>query len=122
MAPRAIPDSDGRAALESYRASGWSALDRATQALLVRFLLQRLAERAPGKSVEVRVPPWGAVQCIPGLQHTRGTPPNVVELAPEKWVALATGALAWDRAVGDGAVVASGTRADEVAGLLPLTR
>ncbi|WP_344586227.1 sterol carrier family protein [Actinomadura vinacea] len=78
----------------------------------VRALLDRLAELAPGRSVEVRVPPYAAVQCIDGPHHTRGTPPNVVEMAPPTWIALATGTLTWDEAVKSGRVRASGPRAD----------
>ncbi|MEU1752305.1 sterol carrier family protein [Micromonospora matsumotoense] len=78
----------------------------------VRTLLTVLAERAPGRSVEVRVPPYGAVQCVPGPRHTRGTPPNVVEMAPDTWLALATGRLSWTQAVTDGRVQVSGNRAD----------
>ena len=78
----------------------------------VRYLLLRLAEQVPGKSVEVRVPPVAAVQCIPGVRHTRGTPPNVVETDPVTWVRLATGRLDWAAAVASGQVQASGTRAD----------
>jgi hypothetical protein len=78
----------------------------------VRFLLDRLAELAPGRSVEVRVPPYAAVQCIDGPHHTRGTPPNVVEMDAAAWIALATGRLTWDDAVADGRVRASGARAD----------
>ncbi|MFC6933111.1 sterol carrier family protein [Actinomadura yumaensis] len=78
----------------------------------VRFLLDRLAEFAPGRSVEVRVPPYAAVQCIDGPHHTRGTPPNVVEMDAATWIALATGRLAWNDALADGRVRASGSRAD----------
>jgi len=78
----------------------------------VRYLLLRLAERVPGKSVEVRVPPVAAVQCVPGVRHTRGTPPNVVETDPVTWVRLATGRLDWAEAVAAGQVHASGSRAD----------
>ena len=78
----------------------------------VRFLLEELAERAPGRSVEVRVPPYGAVQCVPGPRHTRGTPPNVVEVDPMTWVSLATGATQWSQTVAEGLVHASGERAD----------
>ncbi|WP_067793459.1 sterol carrier family protein [Actinomadura formosensis] len=85
----------------------------------VRFLLDRLAELAPGRSVEVRVPPHAAVQCIDGPHHTRGTPPNVVEMDATVWVALATGRLAWADAIADGRVRASGARAD-LSGHLPL--
>jgi hypothetical protein len=78
----------------------------------VRYLLLVLAERVPGKSVEVRVPPVAAVQCIPGVRHTRGTPPNVVETDPVTWVRLATGRLDWAEGVASGRVQASGSRSD----------
>ncbi|MGA8116555.1 MAG: sterol carrier family protein [Actinocatenispora sp.] len=84
-----------------------------------RILLGRLAERAPGRSVEVRVPPYGAVQCVPGPRHTRGTPPNVVETDALTWLRLATGRLSWADAVDTGAVRASGSRAD-LTGYLPV--
>ena len=84
-----------------------------------RALLAELARRAPGRSVEVRVPPYGAIQCIAGPRHTRGTPPNVVETDPATFVALATGRLRWDRAVATGRVAASGERSD-LSTLLPL--
>jgi len=78
----------------------------------VRFLLLSLEELAPGRSVEVRVPPVAAVQCVEGPRHTRGTPPNVVETDPLTWFRLATGRQRWDEAVLAGAVRASGPRAD----------
>ncbi|ATO17936.1 sterol carrier family protein [Micromonospora sp. WMMA1998] len=78
----------------------------------VRTLLAALAERAPGRSVEVRVPPYGAVQCVTGPRHTRGTPPNVVEMDPATWLAVATGRLGWAEAVTEGRVRVSGIRAD----------
>ncbi|TRW46518.1 sterol carrier family protein [Georgenia yuyongxinii] len=87
----------------------------------VRFTLEELATSSPGSSVEVRVPPAGAVQAIAGPRHTRGTPPNVVETDQETWLALATGRLAWDDAVASGRVLASGTRAD-LSPVLPLVR
>lgn len=87
----------------------------------VRFLLELLADRAPGKAVEVRVPPYAAVQCVEGPRHTRGTPPNVVEMDPVTWVLLAVGRLPWADAVAAGRVSASGPRAD-LSGLLPLVR
>jgi hypothetical protein len=78
----------------------------------VRHLLLSLEELAPGRSVEVRVPPVAAVQCVEGPRHTRGTPPNVVETDPLTWFRLATGRVGWDEAVATGAVRASGPRAD----------
>ncbi|MEV4753755.1 sterol carrier family protein [Micromonospora sp. NPDC049559] len=86
----------------------------------VRALLTELTRRAPGRSVEVRVPPYGAVQCVAGPRHTRGTPPNVVETDPVTWVRLATARLAWADAVASGRVRVSGIRAD-LAAYLPLT-
>ena len=70
--------------------------------LAVRYTLQLLAELAPGNTLEVRVPPFGAVQCIEGPRHTRGTPPNVVETDAATWLALATGELPWAEALGSG--------------------
>lgn len=86
----------------------------------VRVLLAELARRAPGRSVEVRVPPYGAVQCGAGPRHTRGTPPNVVEMSPQVWLRLATGRTTWADAVSAGHLSASGGRAD-LAIHLPLT-
>ena len=80
-----------------------------------------LAQQVPGRSVELRVPPFVAVQCVPGPRHTRGTPPNVVEMAPEVWLAVATGRRTWADALASGAVRASGTRAD-LTGHVPLWR
>jgi hypothetical protein len=84
---------------------------RDATATAVRYLLQALADKVPGNSVEVRVPPFGAVQCVEGPRHTRGTPPNVVEMDAATWLALATGRASWTDAVASGTVHASGTRA-----------
>ena len=78
----------------------------------VRGLLTVLRQRAPGRSVEVRVPPFGAVQCVPGPAHTRGTPPNVVEMDPPTWLAIATGRAGWAATVTEGRIRVSGIRAD----------
>ena len=95
-------------------------VSRDTLATAVRYLLQELAERAEGNTVEVRVPPFRAVQCIEGPRHTRGTPPNVVETDAATWLALATGSLAWSDALAAGKVHASGQRAD-LSDYLPVT-
>jgi hypothetical protein len=87
----------------------------------VRSTLRTLEQVAPGHTVEVRVPPFAAVQCIPGLRHTRGTPPNVVEMDARTWLELATGRLAFADAVANGRVSASGTRAD-LTNHLPIVR
>ena len=91
--------------------------DRNTTATAVRYLLQLLTEQAEGNTVEVRVPPFGAVQAIEGPRHTRGTPPNVIETDATTWIALATGSESWDDAVASGRVSASGQRANLAANL-----
>jgi uncharacterized SCP-like protein len=90
------------------------------QRTAVKHFLAVLADRYPGKSVEVRVPPYAAVQCIPGARHTRGTPPAVVEMDGQTFVELARGGLAFATAAHDGRVRASGERSD-LSPLLPLT-
>lgn len=116
MPPRKITTDDGRAALAALDSGS---TDRPTRATAVRYLLQLLAEKAPGNSVEVRVPPFGAVQVLEGPRHTRGTPPNVVETDADTWVAIATGAESWADAAASGRIAASGVRAD-LSALLPL--
>lgn len=109
-----IADSDGRRAVTSAA----DALDtgaapaRTELALAVRWLLQKLERVAPGNTVEVRVPPFGAIQFVEGPRHTRGTPPNVVEMDALTFVALATGTLSWTTGVSSGLIRASGTRSD----------
>lgn len=94
---------------------------RPALASAVRLSLRTLAQLAPGRSVEVRVPPFAAVQCVEGPRHTRGTPPNVVETDPHTWLSLATGSLSWSDAVAAGKISASGNRAD-LTTHLPLLR
>lgn len=86
----------------------------------IRYLLEELAEIAPGNSVEVRVPPLGATQCIEGPRHTRGTPPNVVEMSPRVWFDLALGNKTWSEASAEHLVSSSGVRAS-LEEVLPLT-
>ena len=123
MPPRRTDPRAGRDAVTAVLA----ALDagqeppRPALRLAVRFLLDLLAERAPGKAVEVRVPPYAAVQCVPGPRHTRGTPPNVLETDAGTWIRLATGGLTWAEAEAAGRLAASGTRAD-ISAYLPLYR
>ena len=120
--PARKPDPNGPAAVAEVA----SALDRGEdppQAALrsaARYLLHVLERDAPGRSVEMRVVPVAAVQCVAGPRHTRGTPPNVVETDPLTWFRLATGRLRWASAVETGAVRASGARAD-LSQYLPLT-
>lgn len=93
--------------------------DPADMRLLTRHYLAVLASAAPGRSVEVRVPPYAAVQCIPGPRHTRGTPPGVVETDAVTWLRLATGRLTWAEALDSGRLTATGERTD-LSGHLPL--
>jgi hypothetical protein len=120
MPPRRRTDPDeGRTALTEWIADP-DGVDRATVGTAVRYTLEELGTRAPGRSVEVRVPPFGAVQCLEGPRHTRGTPPNVVEADAETWLRLATGDQLWAEALAEGRLRVSGTRADLDA-LLPLS-
>ena len=127
MTPPRIPAADGHAAVLEVL-SGFdtpsatqptAAVSRPTLALAVRYLLQQFADAHPGHAVEVRVPPLGAVQAVEGPRHTRGTPANVVELAPTEWVQLATGRVAWTDLVRTAKLSASGVRSD-ISELLPL--
>lgn len=95
------------------------ALPTKAQPLVARVMLDVLAQRHPGRSLEVRVPPVAAVQCMPGPRHTRGTPPGVVETDPLSWIRLAAGRLRWADALESGVLTASGERAD-LSGVLPL--
>jgi len=115
---RRVPAVAGLTAVRAWRDAGAGA-DRSDVATAVRFTLEELAARAPGRSVEVRVPPFGAVQCVEGTTHTRGTPPNVVETDATTWLEVATGARTWADAWGAGALRVSGHRAD-LAAYLPL--
>ena len=121
-----VPDGEAvRAAVEvvaswlddgdAYPEPGRSAL-----AAAVRGTVEILAAELPGRSVELRVPPFAAAQCVEGPRHSRGSPPNVVETDPRTWLELATGRLTWDAAVAEGMVTASGTRAGAVAAGLPV--
>ena len=78
----------------------------------VKSTLALLTTKAPGRAIEVRVPPYAAVQCGDGPTHTRGTPPNTIEMDADTWLALASGKLSWSDAMNNGAISASGVRAD----------
>jgi Bacterial SCP ortholog len=127
MAPR--QSADPAKTRDAVRAvEGWLRDDtqpspsRAELAAAVRLTARALAAEAPGASVEVRIPPFVAVQCISGPRHTRGTPPNVVEADPRTWLLLATGLLQVADATATGALRLSGSRAGEVAAWLPVVR
>ena len=96
--------------------------DRAQLADAVRLTARTLAAAAPGASVEVRIPPFVAVQCIAGPRHTRGTPPNVVETDPWTWLRLVTGLARVPDAAAAGALTLSGARAGEIGQWMPLVR
>ncbi len=129
IARRRIDLAEGRAALAAWQAAvgqqaGLETVpgtppSRTVLATAVRYSLEELTARAPGNSVEVRVPPFGVTQCVEGPRHTRGTPPNVIECDAATWLAMVTGRLAWSDAVDAGRVAASGLRAD-LSELLPL--
>ncbi|MFI2566656.1 sterol carrier family protein [Paenarthrobacter sp. NPDC018779] len=130
VARRRIDIQEGRAALEAWQtavgpsggsgtAEGATPPSRSTIATAVRYSLEEVTARAPGNSVEVRVPPFGVTQCVEGPRHTRGTPPNVIETDGATWLELVTGRISWGDAVAAGRVAASGLRAD-LSALLPL--
>lgn len=120
MAPkRRISIADGQAALNSWLPARTGAIPRSVLLCAVRYSLEELAERHPGRSVEVRVPPAGAVQVREGTTHRRGTPPAVVETDMETWLQLATGVLKWEKAWHLGKIQASGQGA-QLADLLPV--
>jgi hypothetical protein len=128
VARRRIDPADGKTALNEWAAGAVPpsdaapaapAVPRSVIATAVRYSLEEVTARAPGNSVEVRVPPFGVTQCVEGPRHTRGTPPNVIECDAATWLAMVTGRLSWADAVGAGRVAASGLRAD-LSALLPL--
>ncbi len=134
VARRRVNIEEGRAALEAWQAavepSGSETVgepgsetgnppSRSLIATAVRYSLEEVTSRAPGNSVEVRVPPFGVTQCVEGPRHTRGTPPNVIECDAATWLSLVTGRISWADAVSTHRVAASGLRAD-LSELLPL--
>jgi Bacterial SCP ortholog len=113
-----VADSDDAGSVIAWLAGG-PAPERSVLRAAVKDSLAAIVAAAPGHSVEVRVPPYGAVQCVEGPRHGRGNPPNVVEADPRTWLALVAGHLTWADALRSGRLSASGTRTDEVARLLP---
>jgi hypothetical protein len=113
--PAPIPAEVLRAAVDPVRPWLDGEADQPPRAVVgsaVKTTARWLAQHVPGRSVELRVPPHVAVQCVEGPRHTRGTPPNVVETDAATWLRLATGQLDWETAVTEGRVTASGNRAD----------
>jgi hypothetical protein len=111
----------GAACVDAVIAATDAGLEPEREALrgAVIHTLGLLEASAPGRAVEVRVPPFSAVQCVAGPRHTRGTPPNVVETDALTWIMLATGRADWASAMASGSIGASGPRAD-VSAYLPL--
>lgn len=124
-----LPPLPGRLTEEVVGEAAVAAVDEVMQAggeparnvlrIAVSYSLGLLAKRAPGRAVEVRIPPFAAIQCVPGPRHTRGTPPNVVETDARTWLGIAAGRLTWTAAVASGKLRASGQRSD-ISGYLPL--
>ena len=117
-----IPAEQLRAVLDPVRPWLAGEAERPPRAVLgaaVKTTARWLAQQVPGRSVELRIPPHVAVQCVEGPRHTRGTPPNVIETDAATWLLLASGQLMWADAVAAGKVVASGNRAD-LSAYLPL--
>jgi hypothetical protein len=131
VARRRVDISEGRAALAAWQtaversetagsdAEAAPPPSRTLIATAVRYSLEEVTARAPGNSVEVRVPPFGVTQCVEGPRHTRGTPPNVIECDAATWLSLVTGRISWADAVSSHKVTASGLRAN-LSELLPL--
>jgi len=94
-------------------------INKTIEQTAVKHCLQLLHEKAPGNSVEVRIPPYAAVQVIPGISHKRGTPPAVIEMTARIWIDLAIGNIDWISTKTSGAISASGERAD-LSAFLPL--
>jgi Bacterial SCP ortholog len=125
-ARRAVDPARTRAAMlaleEWLRDETRPAPGRDELATAVRLTARTLAAMAPGSAVEVRIPPFAAVQCMSGPQHRRGTPPNVVETDARTWLLLASGLLSADEAAAAGALQMSGARAGDIAAWLPVVK
>lgn len=111
MAKKRIPDDLGLAALSDIENQ---------EPMAVRYLLQLLETKHPGGTIELRVPPHGAVQLVGGLNHRRGTPPNVVEVGPGEFLSLALGSASWEQLFDSGKLLASGVRASDLRNLFPI--
>ena len=103
--------------LNSYETN--QEINKVIEQTAVKYCLQLLHEKAPGNSVEVRIPPYAAVQVIPGTSHKRGTPPAVIEMSARIWIDLAIGKIDWVTTKNGGSISASGERAD-LSAFLPL--
>ncbi|MEY3470344.1 MAG: hypothetical protein RLZZ575_804 [Actinomycetota bacterium] len=86
--------------------------DKETLRTLIKYLLEILHKKVPGNSVEVRIPPFAAIQIIEGTTHRRGTPPAVIEISPEIFIKISLGEIYWEDALTTGLIQASGQRTD----------
>lgn len=125
MARRAVTATEAKDALDAIRglpadSYGDVVADRALMKELVRCTLVYFGQCHPGRSVEIRVPPYSAIQAFEGIRHTRGTPPNVIEMDGATWLGLSVGQLDWTQQVESGRVRASGTKAD-LSAYLPMS-
>ena len=118
MAKRRIDPAEGHGALLTWYRAPESAT-RQTLFTAVRYTLEEIAELHPGRAVELRVPPAGATQILPGTTHRRGTPPAVIEMSPRTWLELACGLLTWEEVSNTNQLQASGQRTD-LSAYLPL--
>ncbi|MEO7126179.1 MAG: sterol carrier family protein [Nakamurella sp.] len=116
MPRRLVTDDDLRAAMAVAASAD---PDPAQIPEAVRTTARAIAQQNPGKTVEIRIPPYIAVQAFDGLRHTRGTPPNTIEMSADTWLGLVSGRLVWSAEVAAGTVRASGTRAN-ISQVLPL--
>ena len=78
----------------------------------VKEVLDLIKDISPGKSVELRVPPYGAIQCVAGSNHRRGTPPNTVEMSGQTLIRLINEPALWITLCESGEVRASGLLSD----------
>jgi hypothetical protein len=78
----------------------------------VKQILKVIEEMAPGRSVELRIPPYAAIQCVEGGNHRRGTPPNVVEMDAQTLLKLSKSPQSWDQLCSEGSISASGTNSN----------
>jgi hypothetical protein len=81
-------------------------------ALQVAKIFKLIKKISPGKAVELRVPPYGAIQCGKGAVHRRGTPSNQVEMSADTMIHLAINPESWSGLIGQGQIRASGLASD----------
>ena len=78
----------------------------------VKVILDLIKKISPGKSVELRIPPYRAIQCVSGSNHKRGTPPNTVEMSAQVLIQLSSNPKMWSDLVAAGHILTSGVASD----------